>query len=312
MARVRNYDRVNKFVNHAIDIANNDSHGYSQYHRWGPDYDCSSLMYECAYFAGYNVSREDPRYTGAMIEDFTAAGFQCLPFDGNLGDLDRGDILLNTSYHTAVYIGDGLLVEASIDERGGIAGSQNGDQTGHEIHVRSAYNYPWTNVLCPPVDWSEIPDPGPKGHVGSLWDYHGDLNQKMSVIHNEDGTVTFIDCKYGLALDVTGDPGTCGVLVNFIAPNGSDWQRWYTQQMPFTSKPDNVAPYVLIPKMNGGFALDADSKADGSNGTRLQLWKNESATNRNQSWYIEDNLDGTWTIRSVKWPNKVVDAGAEL
>lgn len=312
MASVRDYTRRDRFVQHAIDIANDNSHGYSQYHRWGPDYDCSSLMYECGYFAGYPLKTTDPRYTGSMIADFTAVGYRCLNFDGNLDDLEKGDILLNAQCHTAVYIGGGLLAEASIDENGGIAGRSVGDQTNEEIHVRRVYNYPWTNVLCPGEDWTEIPEPGPKAHAGTLWDYHGGLNQKMSIIHNEDGTITFIDRNYGLALDVNGDPGSCGVFVNFVAPNGSDWQKWYVQQMPFTSKPDNVAPYVIIPKTNGAFALDADSKADGSNGTRLQLWKNESATNRNQCWYLEDNLDGSWTIRSVNWPNKVIDAGVEL
>ncbi len=153
MGRVRSYDRVNKFVQHAIDIANDDSHGYSQYHRWGPDFDCSSLMYECAYYAGYSVSWEDPRYTGAMIEDFTAAGWRCDAFDGNLGDLDIGDILLNTTYHTGVYIGNGQMVEASCDEYGGIAGDNYGDQTGYEIHIGALYNYPWTHVLTAPEDW---------------------------------------------------------------------------------------------------------------------------------------------------------------
>ena len=148
------------FVATAINIANDDSHGYSQVNRWSPDFDCSSLMYFCAEKAGYPINRDDPRYTGSMIRDFTAIGFRCDAFDGNLSDLEIGDILLNTAYHTAVYIGSGKIVEASIDENGGVTGARTGDQTGHEIHIRTVYDYPWTHVLTPPKD-EQKPAPTP-------------------------------------------------------------------------------------------------------------------------------------------------------
>ena len=144
--------KIDVMVNEALAIARDNSHGYSQYNRWGPDYDCSSLMYHCARKAGYNVPNSGTRYTGTMIQHFMSAGFRCDAFDGNLNDLERGDILLNTQYHTAMYIGNGQIVEASIDERGGIAGATKGDQTGKEIHIRSVYNYPWTHVLTPPKE----------------------------------------------------------------------------------------------------------------------------------------------------------------
>lgn len=144
--------KTDRFVQHAIDIANDDSHGYSQLRRWGVDYDCSSLMYVCAQYAGYPIKDRDPRYTGTMVADFTALGFRCDYYDGNLNDLERGDVLLNVDYHTAVYIGNGQIVEASSDETGGIEGVTPGDQTGHEIHIRDVYDYPWTHVLTPPKE----------------------------------------------------------------------------------------------------------------------------------------------------------------
>ena len=159
MAKVRDYTRIDKFVQHAIDIANNNAHGYAQDNRWGPDFDCSSMMYECAYYAGYPVKTTNPRYTGSMIGDFTAVGYRCDVFDGNLNDLEKGDILLNTQHHTCVYIGGGKIAEASINEKGGISGGQPGDQTGREIHIRNVYNYPWTHVLTPPADWKEDNQP---------------------------------------------------------------------------------------------------------------------------------------------------------
>ena len=144
--------KVDRFVQRAIEIANDDSHGYDQANRWGDDYDCSSLTYECAYYAGYNVPMSGTRYTGTILDHFTAAGWRSDAFDGNLNDLDKGDILLNVSDHVAIYIGNGQLVEASINEYGGITGGKPGDQTGHEIHIRSVYSYPWDYVLTAPVE----------------------------------------------------------------------------------------------------------------------------------------------------------------
>lgn len=144
--------KTEKFISKAIEIAKDDSHGYSQLRRWGIDYDCSSLMYICAMHAGYPINERDPRYTGTMVADFAAVGFRCDFYDGNLNDLEPGDILLNIDYHTAVYIGDGLLVEASSDENHSIEGDMQGDQDGHEIHIAPVYNYPWTHVLTPPKE----------------------------------------------------------------------------------------------------------------------------------------------------------------
>lgn len=143
--------RVQRFIDKAIEIANDDSRGYSQYDRWVNDLDCSSMVYICAEYAGYDVPTSGTRYTGTMISHFSAAGFRVDAFDGNLYDLEPGDILLNTAHHTAIYIGNGQVAEASQSETGGIDGAP-GDQTGDEIHIGPVYNYPWTHVLTPPKD----------------------------------------------------------------------------------------------------------------------------------------------------------------
>ena len=64
----------------------------------------------------------------------------------------RGDVLLNHVHHTAMYIGNGQLVQASINEKGTATGGQSGDQKQlwgqrGEINIRSYYNYPWNCVL---------------------------------------------------------------------------------------------------------------------------------------------------------------------
>ena len=144
--------KLDKFVNEAIRIAKDNSHGYDQLNRWGKDYDCSSLVYTCAYVAGYDVPKTGTRYTGTILNHFTKCGWRADQFDGNLSDLDKGDILLNVQNHVAIYIGNGQIVEASINENNGIAGGKVGDQTGHEIHIRSVYNYPWNYVLTAPAE----------------------------------------------------------------------------------------------------------------------------------------------------------------
>lgn len=304
---IRDYTRRDNFVNTAIAIANDQSHGYDQANRWGPDYDCSSLVYTCAYAAGYDLNRNNPRYTGSMVGDFTRCGWTSTVFDGNSGDLEPGDVLLNIMNHTAIYVGNGYIVEASINEWGGITGGQPGDQNS-EIHVRKFYNYPWDVVLTPPEDYVEVTEPNSTNRKGTIWDYHGNDNQKFGIIHNDDNTISLVNKMYGLALDVNGDPKE-GTFVNFVPYNGSDWQRWFLAKMPNTTNPDHIAPYVLLSKLNPFLVLDIDSNGNGQNGTRLQLWNNLSASNKNQVFYIEDTLEGNWIIRSLAWPNKVIDAG---
>lgn len=146
--------KINAFINEAIRIAKDDSHGYSQINRWGPDFDCSSLVYHCAEIAGYNVPTEGTRYTGTINQHFGAIGWRVDAFDGNLYDLEPGDLLLHTANHVAIYIGDGQVVEASCDENGDIVGPKHGDQTGNEIHIGPVYtpSYGWTHVLTPPIE----------------------------------------------------------------------------------------------------------------------------------------------------------------
>lgn len=154
--------KIEKMVDYAVKIARDDSHGYSQVRRWkeqGTDRDCASLMYDAADHAGYNVG-EGPdrvRYTGTMLADFKRAGFKALPFDGNLSDLEKGDILLNVEHHTEMYIGGGQFVGAHIAETGDTDG-EPGDQTGNEISVCRAYipEYGWDYVLTPPKEGNTV------------------------------------------------------------------------------------------------------------------------------------------------------------
>lgn len=151
-----NEQKRERFVLNAIAIANDDKHGYSQISRWpvqGLDFDCSSLVYQCAHDAGYNVTA-DPytlHYTGTMLVDFQNAEFTAYKFDRiGLNGLLRGDILLNVKDHTEICIGNNQFVGAHSSETGGITGMP-GDQTKREINITPAYDFPWDYVLRPPA-----------------------------------------------------------------------------------------------------------------------------------------------------------------
>lgn len=135
---------VSNYVTWMLSMAADDSHGYDQEYRWGErgDYDCSSLIVSALRVAGLETA--DATYTGNMVYNLTRNDFVWL---GDFSNLQVGDILLNETYHTAVYLGGGLLVHASGNEWGGARGGQPGDQTGTEICVRSYFWEPWDGFL---------------------------------------------------------------------------------------------------------------------------------------------------------------------
>lgn len=130
------------YVQWMINIANDPSVGYSQFHRdMNPDVDCSSFVYYALTYAGYDVG-SIAFSTSTMDLYLTRAGFQRLPY--NSSNLREGDILWRAG-HTEVYIGNGQTVGAHSDENGGTAGTQPGDQTGREVSVGNNWGS-WTYI----------------------------------------------------------------------------------------------------------------------------------------------------------------------
>lgn len=138
-------DTIESAVSWAINIANDESHGYDQANRQGPDYDCSSLVSNAWAQAGAGVNPNDATYT--MMDDYLANGFTWHAGNPAASELQRGDVLLNIQNHTAMYIGDNTIVEASVNEFGGITGGETGDQTGSEIRTYPFYSFPWDGYL---------------------------------------------------------------------------------------------------------------------------------------------------------------------
>ena len=126
---------IDQYLARAVDIANDNSHGYSQPGRWGQDYDCSSLVVRCLQATGLPTG--GATYTGDML-DLGGQGWDVMSFTSP-SILKRGDILLTPYDHTEFYLGSGKNVRAWMSEYNSIDGNP-GDQTGHEIEVVNYHN----------------------------------------------------------------------------------------------------------------------------------------------------------------------------
>lgn len=139
--------KVETALDWAQKIADDNSHGYSQQHRNGPDYDCSSYVSTALVKAGLNDNGSLTTYT--MKKYLCSKGFTWIPWSsiGGQSGLKRGDILLDEDTHTEFYIGNGKMIGAHRD----YGYPATGDQTGKEISVQNFYNnqygISWNGVL---------------------------------------------------------------------------------------------------------------------------------------------------------------------
>lgn len=148
-------------------LCSHSSHGYSQPNRAGVgtgatagetitlsdgstvsiatgDRDCSSAAIEC--YAAQGINCGGASYTGNMKSCMVASGnFEALPAS-TWKNPQRGDILLASSKHTAIALGNGKLGEFLRSENHTIHGTR-GDQDGGESIVRALYNDGWDCVL---------------------------------------------------------------------------------------------------------------------------------------------------------------------
>lgn len=132
-------EKIEKAVAWAESIAADDTHGYSQITRNGPNYDCSSFVGTALYKAGFAVSKYST--TRNLEDQLKKAGFvKCAK------PWKRGDIHLAVGHHVTMSTDATHIVHASQSETGGIDG-KTGDQTGKEICVQSYYDLPYVGVV---------------------------------------------------------------------------------------------------------------------------------------------------------------------
>lgn len=170
----------------AVQIANDDRHGYSQANRYGTleggDFDCSSLVIYC-YHRAFMEAGKSPTpqnagasYTGNMLAGFTRCGFKSFRDDHGAG-LKVGDVLLNEQRHTAIVCS--LNPTKVVNARGDIDGVA-GDSTGTEIRIQPYWSYPWDWVLRYEPKASEKPTES--STVGQQMAQHVIANRKRPMI----------------------------------------------------------------------------------------------------------------------------------
>lgn len=148
-------ERIAQIAEH---FAAHNVHGYSQPNRGtgsaetitlsdgskvsvtNSDVDCSEMVRQCVNGA---LGRRAITfmYTGNEDEQLKAQGFTRMSYSAS--KVQRGDVLL-VSGHTGVALGNGKQADAHGDEYGGITGPNRGDQTGHEVEIRSLRS--WTYI----------------------------------------------------------------------------------------------------------------------------------------------------------------------
>jgi hypothetical protein len=148
-------ERIAQIAEH---FAEHSAHGYSQPNRGtgsaetitlsdgskvsvtNSDVDCSEMVRQCVNGA---LGRKAIVYmwTGNEDEQLKAQGFTRMGYSAS--KVRRGDVLW-VSGHTGVALGGGKQADAHGDEYGGITGPNRGDQTGHEVEVRSLRS--WTYI----------------------------------------------------------------------------------------------------------------------------------------------------------------------
>lgn len=150
---------IDRAVAWAVSIANDNSHGYDQGQRWGPDYDCSSLVIQAYQNAGVPVKTNGATTTRDMCSVFIKTGFADVTKQVNLSTgngLKKGDVLWREG-HTEMMCSPTKRVGAHSSETGGKFG-EPGDQTGNEISIKN-FSGKWTRVLRYPGGSDETEHP---------------------------------------------------------------------------------------------------------------------------------------------------------
>lgn len=281
---------IEKAVSFMTAIANDASHGYDQIYRWGEkgDYDCSSLVITAWQNAGVPVKTNGATYTGNMYKVFTSLGFKDVTASCNLSNgsgMQRGDVLLNTVHHTAMYIGNGQIVQASINEKGTAKGGKPGDQKQlnglkGEINICSYRNYPWNYVLR-----YQEPEPAKPTIINaSVQDNTGAKNMRIIAQEVGDNIYTFKDKENGYYL--TASAPAANANVDFRGFDCGDYQKW-----KIINKTYKLAEYAMFECVAcPGLYLSVENNGVGGK-NNLKLYTD--LHNQKQKFYVREESDSS-------------------
>lgn len=158
---------MDKAIEEAWNMANNDTIGYSQAtRRLNPNVDCSSFVFYALQKAGYDVG-DNPFNTIGMNTILPNLGFTKTEWDGNVDTLKKGDIMW-ASGHTEIYLGDGRTIGAHTDYDG-----KDGDGDGNEVSAvpinTSAFTAYWRPTTT--TTTTAVSDSNPDISYLDTWTY---------------------------------------------------------------------------------------------------------------------------------------------
>ena len=302
---------INDAVDFATKIAKDNSHGYSQavrslYNITNPSsFDCSSLVCTAYYYAfkknGVTPTPKDLgcSYTGNMM-NLTKCGFEVVARNQTAhAEMKKGDIELNTTYHTALAIDKDNIVHARSSE----GTSDTKDNSGNEIRIQPWYLYShgWTCRLRftgKGVNFSGIvsdittPTTTPSKNYLEYGDQGSDvksLQQKLNKVGikdangnklEEDGSfgdntlyaVKAFQKKYGLEVNGLAGKDTISKLDDLInaqaAPNFDYFVgACTTDSTTVFANPTSSTKLATYPMLNRGNLVDVIGK----NGSRYKI-----------------------------------------
>ena len=217
-------ERIAQVAEH---FAKHSSHGYSQPNRGtgsaeyvklsdgsqvtvtSSDVDCSEMVRQCVNAALSGRYREPIAYlwTGNEDEQLSAQGFTRMAFSAS--KVKRGDVLW-VKGHTGVALGGGKQADAHGDEYGGITGPSRGDQTSHEVEVRSLRS--WTYIYRYQGSGESVPP-----FVAATFTFTAAAECN---VRSEPTT--------GTGKNITGrlDPGEQVTCDGFVPANGNIWATY--------------------------------------------------------------------------------------
>ena len=212
-------------------LAADNSHGYSQTNRWGPNYDCSSSVISAYEQAGVPVKAKGATYTGNMRSVFLACGFEDVTKSINLNTgagLVRGDVLLyhigGTTGHTAMYAGNGNIVHARGQSYGSAASGDQGSEIAVTPYTRSKWQYVlrYKGTVTATAPSTAPSTPSTAHTTAKLPEIqNGSVGSAVSVLQGCLDILGYVG-KNGSSLDIDGEFGgnTAFALTNFQTAAG--------------------------------------------------------------------------------------------